>query len=146
MKIDNEKITLSARFKNDRNVYSTEIKEGVQLLYNIKNIPEVQVTFLSLRQRLLEDNHTLIEHYIKYKKLYRSKKGTEWENVSKIGQARYQPTEKGHLVDGKLSDLQEKIDLLKAQIDFHSEAIKTVDSVLFGIKDRIASQKLLDGN
>lgn len=144
--MEEEKRTLSDIFRDSREMFSGEIREGIVLLNNIKNIPEVQVTFLSLRQRLLEENHKLLEHFTKYKRQYRQRKGEEWANVSTIGQTHYQPTEKNHIVDSRLSALQERIEILKTQIDFYSESIKTVDSVLFGVKDRIAAQKLLDGN
>lgn len=146
MEEDSKKRTLSELFREKRERFSTEIREGIYLLSNIKNIPEVQVTFLSMRQRLLEETHTLLEHFTKHKKTYKEKKGEEWEAISKIGQTRYQPTEKAHIVDSKLAGVQERLDLIKTQIDFYSESIKTVDSVLFGVKDRIAAQKLLDGN
>jgi len=146
MEEENAKRSLAEMFRDNRESFSAEIQKGIVLLTNIKNIPEVQVTFLSLRQRLLEENHKLLEHFTRYKKQFRQKKGEEWQSVSRIGQTHYQPTEKTHIVDARTADLQERLELLKNQIEFYSDSIKTVDSVLFGVKDRIAAQKLLDGN
>lgn len=140
------KRTISEVFREKRLSLSEEIQVGIKLLRDIRQIPEVQVTFLSMRQRLLEENHTLLEHFTQKKKIFREKKGEDWVETSKIGQARYQANEKAIIVDGKTAQLQEILEQLKDQINFYSESIKTVDAVLYGIKDRIAAQKLLDGN
>ena len=140
------KRTVAEIFGMKREEFSSEIRTGIALLSNIRNIPEVQVTFLSMRQRLLEENHSLLEHFTQLKKKYRERKGEEWESASKIGQMRYTPTEKTTLVDGKTADIKEKLEEVEHQINFYSESIKTVDAVLFGIKDRIAAEKLLTGN
>jgi len=143
---EEKKPTLEEHFRAKRELFSKEIKDGIKLLIKIENIPQVQVTFLSLRQRILEENHTLLEHFTRYKKQYREKKGAEWVETSKIGQTHYQATEKATIVDAKTASLKERLELLEYQIEFYTECIKTVDSVIFGIKDRIAAQKLLDGN
>lgn len=140
-----QKKTLAEIFKLKRESFSGEIYTGVKLLENIKKIPEAQVTFLSLRQRMLEENHTLIEHFTNLKKTYRERKGEEWVDASKNHQVRYNSNEKTTIVDGKTATLKEKIEQVENQIGFYSESIKTIDAVLFGIKTRIDIQKLLDG-
>jgi uncharacterized protein YlzI (FlbEa/FlbD family) len=146
MEEEKSKRTIADVFREKRESYSTEIREAIKLLNNIKNIAEVQVTFLSMRQRVLEENHNLLEHFTQLKKSYREKKGDEWVNASKIGQIKYGPNEKTTIVDGKTAGLKEKLEQVENQINFYSETIRTTDAVLFGIKDRIAAQKLLDGN
>ena len=104
------------------------------------------MTFLSLRQRVLEENHTLIEHFTNLKKQYREKKGEEWIEASKSSQLRFNSNEKTTIVDGKTATIKEKLEQIENQIGFYSESIKTIDAVLFGIKTRIDVQKLLDGH
>ena len=134
------------KFAIVRKQFSSEIYDGIKLLENIKNIPEAQIIFLSLRQRLLEENHVLIENFTQLKKLYREKKGEEWIDSSKNSQIRYSSNEKATIVDGKTASIKERLELVENQIDFYSESIKTVDAVLYGIKSRIDVQRLLDGN
>lgn len=143
---ETNKRTIVDVFREKREIFSTEIQNGVKMLAQIENVPEVQIIFLSLRQRLLEENHTLLEHFTQIKKKYREKRSDELQIVSKIGNVRYQPTEKATLLDGKTSNIKERMEQLENQINFYSDSIKTVDSVLFGIKDRIAAQRLLDGH
>ena len=99
-----------------------------------------------MRQRLLEENHTLIEHFTQLKKTYREKKGEEWVDASKNHQIRYGTNEKNTIVDGKTATIKEKLEQIENQIAFYAESIKTTDAVLFGIKTRLDVQKLLDGH
>lgn len=140
------KRTIAEIFREKRESFSGEIYEGIKLLENIKRIPEAQVTFLSLRQRMLEENHTLIEHFTQLKKTYREKKGEEWIDASKNYQVRYNSNEKTTIVDGKTAAIKERIEQVENQIGFYSESIKTIDAVLFGIKTRLDVQRLLDGH
>ena len=95
---------------------------------------------------MLEENHTLIEHFTQLKKTYREKKGEEWVDASKNHQVRYNSNEKTTIVDGKTAAIKEKLEQVENQIGFYSDSIKTIDAVLFGIKTRLDVQKLLDGH
>ena len=50
-------------FRNQRALYNAEIKNKVPLLKDVKTLIEANVHFLSLRQRILEDNHVIIETF-----------------------------------------------------------------------------------
>ena len=133
---------ISDKFTEERTNVSLDIRRNVEKLNNIKNLKEVQIFFLSTRQRLLEENHTLMEHLSKLKRNYRDKKGKAWETVSNLNM-RYQAHEKKVIVDGKITNIQETIEIIENQISFFSETIKTVDNVLFGLKTRLDLEKLL---
>tara|TARA_B100000963_G_scaffold334854_1_gene328463 strand:- start:32578 stop:33015 length:438 start_codon:yes stop_codon:yes gene_type:complete len=136
------KENISDKFRKERDNYSLEIRRNIEKLSNIKDFKEVQVFFLSIRQRLLEDNHTLIDTLSKLKKSYRQKRGKEWESVSNQNM-RYQGHEKKVIVDGKTTDMQETVEIIENQISFMDGSIKTVDNVLFGLKTRLDLEKLL---
>jgi hypothetical protein len=138
----NVKQSLSEKFKQERDNYSLEIRRNIEKLNNIRDLKEAQIFFLSTRQRLLEDNHTLIDTLSKLNKSYRQKKGKEWENASNQN-IRYQSHEKKVIVEGKTSDMQETVEIIENQIAFMDGTIKTVDNVLFGLKTRIDLEKLL---
>ena len=138
----NVKQSLSEKFKQERDNYSIEIRRNIEKLNNIRDLKEAQIFFLSTRQRLLEDNHTLIDTLSKLNKSYRQKKGKEWENASNQN-IRYQSHEKKVIVEGKTSDMQETVEIIENQIAFMDGTIKTVDNVLFGLKTRIDLEKLL---
>lgn len=144
--VKEEKQDLVTIFATERKTISKEIQLGVKLFEDVKNVPAIQVKFLSLRQRIVEDNHTLIEYVNRLKKRYRDIRGQEWVNVSTNGNYRYQPTEKGVVVDSapELSLLKERLEQVENHIDFYGQSIKTVDNVLFGVRARIDVAKEYD--
>ena len=134
---------ISTKFKAKREEVSAEILQSVEKMASIKGLKEVQVHMLSLRQRLLEDNHTLIEHLSIIRRKHRSEKSAQMENISENLQHRYQYNEKTVIIEGKTAQTKEMIELIENQINFFSESIKTIDNVLFGIKTRVEIEKTL---
>ena len=98
---------------------------------------------LSLRQRLLEDNHNLVEHLITLRKRYRNERAVEMENLSKNLQIRYQSTEKNVVIEGRTATTKESLEVFENQIEFFNESIKTVDNIIFGIKTRLDIEKTI---
>ena len=134
---------ISASFKKKREEISCEIQNCVETMGNFKNLKEVQILMLSLRQRLLEDSHTLLEHSSILRKKYRSERSKHMEQISTNLQQRYQYNEKTVIIDGKTAETKESLDLIENQISFFTDTIKTVDSILFGIKTRVEIEKTL---
>lgn len=134
---------ISEKFKEKRSEVSLEILQCVEKMASFKSLKEVQVTMLSLRQRLLEDSHTLLEHLSVIRKKYKSERSSQMENISENLQHRYQYNEKNTIIDGKTANTKETLDLIENQVAFFNDSIKTVDNVLFGIKTRVEIEKTL---
>ena len=58
-------------------------------------------------------------------------------------QIRYQATEKTVVIDGRTATTKEYLEIFENQINFSSESIKTIDSVLYGIKTRLDIEKTI---
>lgn len=134
---------ISKKFQDRRAEVSKEIYENIEKLSNLKTLKEAQVNMLSLRQRLLEDNHTLLEHITLLRKKYRDERAVEMENVSRNLQIRYQANEKTVVLDGRTSGTKESLEILENQVSFFNESIKTIDNIIFGIKTRLDIEKTL---
>jgi predicted nucleic-acid-binding protein len=134
---------ISAKFQTRRSEVSKEIYENIEKLSNLKTLKEAQVNMLSLRQRLLEDNHTLLEHITTLRKKYRDDRAVEMENVSRNLQIRYQANEKNIVIDGRTSAIKESLEIFENQIAFFNDSIKTIDNIIFGIKTRLDIEKTL---
>ena len=134
---------IAKKFSESRATVSTEIYENIEKLSNLKTLKIAQVNMLSLRQRLLEDNHTLLENITTLRKKFREERSSEMENLSKNLQIRYQTNEKTVVIEGKTSSTKESLELFENQISFYSESIKTIDSIIFGIKTRLDIEKTL---
>lgn len=134
---------ISAKFQERRADVSKEIYANIEKLSNLKTLKEAQVNMLSLRQRLLEDNHTLLEHITILRKKYREERAVELENVSRNLQLRYQANEKTVVIDGRTSATKESLEMFETQVSFFNESIKTIDNIIFGIKTRLDIEKTL---
>ena len=137
------KAKISKKFQDRRAEVSKEIYENIEKLSNLKTLKEAQVNMLSLRQRLLEDNHTLLEHVTIIRKKYRDERSVEMENISRNLQIRYQANEKNMVIDGRTSSTKESLEIFENQIAFFNESIKTIDNIIFGIKTRLDIEKTL---
>lgn len=140
---DKTKLRISKKFKARREEVSKEIYQNIEKLSNLKTLKDAQVNMLSLRQRLLEDNHTLLEHISVLRKKFRDEKAKEMETLSKNMQLRYQSNEKNVVIDGRTSAIKETLEIFENQIEFFNESIKTIDNVIFGIKTRLDIEKTL---
>jgi len=137
------KKSISDKFQVRRADVSKEIYQSIEKLSNLKTLKDAQVNMLSLRQRLLEDNHTLLEHITLLRKRLRDEKAEAMESVSKNLQLRYQSNEKTIVIDGKTSATKEYLEIFENQVAFFTDSIKTIDNVIFGIKTRLDIEKTL---
>lgn len=137
------KSSISEKFKARRSEVSKEIYENIEHLSNLKTLKTAQVNMLSLRQRLLEDNHTLLEHITMLRKKLREEKAHVMEDISKNLQLRYQTNEKNLVIDGKTSATKEYLEIFENQVAFFNDSIKTIDNIIFGIKTRLDIEKTL---
>ena len=134
---------ISEKFQKRRAEVSKEIYENIEKLSNLKTLKDAQVNMLSLRQRLLEDNHTLLEHITSLRKKFRDEKADVMETLSKNLQLRYQANEKNVVIEGKTSVTKEYLEIFENQVSFFNESIKTIDNIIFGIKTRLDIEKTL---
>ena len=140
---DNKLEDIATRYRQVRSEISSDIRSNIEKMSNLKGLKEVQVSMLSLRQRLLEENHILIENLSSVQKKYRAAKAKQMEDISTNMQHRYQYNEKNVLIEGKTANIKEVVDTIENQISFFVDSIKTIDNVLFGIKTRVEIEKTL---
>lgn len=134
---------IAKKFEGRRKEVSSSIYTNIEKLSNLKTLKDAQVNMLSLRQQLLEDNHTLLEHLTSLRKKLREEKASEMENLSKNLSLRYQANEKNLVIDGRTSATKEYLEMFENQVSFFTESIKTIDNVIFGIKTRLDIEKTL---
>jgi len=134
---------INDRFRSKRSEISGDIQKGIELMSNFKTIKDAQVSMLSLRQRLLEESHVLLEHTSAIRRKLRSEKGKHLEAISKDLQHRYQYNEKNVIIEGKTANIKETLDNIENQLSFFSDSIKTIDNILYGVKTRVDIEKAL---
>lgn len=132
-------------FNRERTEWTERIRELSIRMKNIREMAEVQVDLYSDRQKLLEYAYKLGQIVSRQNAKYRSDKRTKMIYYSEEHNVRYGSNEKTSLIEGDLSDLKKKIDIVDNHVSFVNETIKTVDHMLYGIKSRISLEEFMRG-
>lgn len=139
-----EKITVVFRRSRDEN--NKKIYDSILKMRNLRELTDIQVEMLSLRQRMLEDTHVLLDKLVELRKQYRILKGNAYEGIVNNIQLRMKTTgEKEAIVEGssEIVETRNKIDILDGQTSYYNESIRTVDNIIYGIKTRLDVERLL---
>ena len=138
-----QKVDFDKKFSEERSEWTEKIRTLSIRMKNIRELGEVQVELYSSRQILLEYSAKLGQVMTKLNSKHRKDRGDRLKFYSENSQVKYGANEKTPLIEGDLSDLKERIDIVENQISFINETIKTVDHCLYGIKSRIALEEYL---
>jgi len=134
------------QFSTERSEWTERIRELSVRMRNIREIAEVQVELYSDRQKLLEYAYKLGQILTKLNAKFRSDRRTKMVYYSEEHNTRYGANEKTALIDGDLSEIKRKIDVVDNQMTFLNETVKTVDHFLYGVKSRISLEEFMRGS
>lgn len=134
------------QFEKTRQERNTEIYAYILKLRTVGELSELMVLALSMRQRLLEDSHYLMIMSNDLQNKLREIKNSLFNDINNNLQTRIRNlSEKNIMVEGnqRYINVKSLMDLFEIQISFFTDSIKTVDNILFGIKNRMELDKLL---
>ena len=134
------------QFEKTRQERNTEIYTYILKLRTVGELSELMVLALSMRQRLLEDSHYLMIMSNDLQNKLREIKNSLFNDINNNLQTRIRNlSEKNIMVEGnqRYINVKSLMDLFEIQISFFTDSIKTVDNILFGIKNRMELDKLL---
>jgi len=144
MSDDSEK-DLDKGFSEEREGWTGKIRGLSVRMNNIREIADVQVELFSERQRLLEYTYQLGAILTKLNKKFRKDKSDRMRHYSEQTQIRYGANEKTPLIDGDLTEIKSRVEVVDNQISFLNETVKTIDHMLYGIRQRIILEEYIRG-
>ena len=132
-------------FSDEKISWRKRIQELSIRMRNIREIGEVQVELYSDRQKILEYTHTLGQVLSKLNNEYRKRKKDQliFHSEKSTANYKYGANEKNTLIDGDLSEIMGRVDLVDGQISYMNETMKTIDHMLYGIRTRIQLEDYL---
>jgi hypothetical protein len=130
-------------FEKEREKWSDKISELASKMRSIHNVAEVQIELFSCRQIVSERSHKVGQILSKLNSEYRGRKGERMVHYSTGVQNRYGANEKTHLIEADLRDIKYRIDLLDNHMSFLNETVKSMDHMLYGIRQRIDLENYL---
>ena len=113
---------------------------------DIKTLAKAQVDLFSQRQILLEYSYKLAAIITKLNSKLNSEKAKKLREYSERSDIRYGANEKTVLIEGDLTEITEKIDLVESHRKFIDQTIQTVDHMLYGVRQRISLEDYLRGS
>lgn len=105
---------------------------------------ELQTDCYTYRQRAVDEYYSIQAAYIRINSEYKREYGKLYDFYTNKSQIRYpNETSKAAKINSELSEVLAKRDLLDNHKDFMGETIKSIDAIIWGIKDRISIHQLL---
>jgi len=144
--MSDEKVDFRARFETERGEWREKIEVLSLHMKDIKTLAKAQVDLFSQRQILLEYSYKLAGIISKLNSKYRSDKAQKLKHYSENHDVRYGSNEKTVLIEGDLTQITEKIELVEGHRKFIDQTIQTIDHMLYGVKSRIALEDYLRGS
>lgn len=138
-----EKLDYQELFIKERHEWKEKIQVLALYLKNIRTVAEAQVDLFTQRQLLLEYSYKLASIVTKLNSKIRTENARLLKNYSEKNNIRYQANEKKVLIEGDISAVLEKADLVESHRKFIDQTIQTVDHMLYAIKNRIALEDYL---
>jgi hypothetical protein len=136
---------LFARFKAEREEWTTRIRDMSERLKDIYKVAELQTDVYSYRQIAVDYSHTLMTHLSKVNQIFRAKKIERWEHYTRNYDLRMDkdPKELHILVD--IAEVNERKELLQNHLEYFRETVRTIDTLTYGIKHRIQLEEYKRG-
>lgn len=133
-------------FERERQDWKDKIQVISLGIKNIRTVAEAQVDLFSTRQTLLEYSYKLAQIISKLSTKERQMRAKKLKEYSEGKDIRYGSNEKTTLIEGDLSELTEKMELVEGHRKYIDQTVQTVDHMLYGIRQRIALEDYLRGS
>jgi len=134
-----------ARFKTERDEWTTRIQSMSARLKDIYEIADLQTDLYSYRQIAVDYTHTLMTHLTKINRIFRERKIERWEHYTRNYDLRMDKDPKELHIYVDIADVVERKDFIQTHLEFFRETIRTIDSMCYGIKHRLSLEEYKRG-
>ena len=124
-------------FEKFRKEWKEKVKSHTKMLVDLKETHLLQMGALNDRQFLVEYKARLLYQYAKANESFRKEKYKILDEYSNEKNIRYNAQEKEIVIEGKLASIFKVMDIFKLQIEYVDQTVKTIDSIVWAVKDRI---------
>ena len=144
--MSDEKVDFRKIFEQERGEWREKIQVISLQLKDIRTVANAQVDLFSQRQILLEYSYKLASIIARLNSRYRTERNKKTRDYSENSSFRYGANEIKNLVEGDLSEIVEKLELVESHRKFIDQTVQTVDHMLYGIKSRISLEDYFRGS
>jgi hypothetical protein len=137
--------SLASRFSVEREEWKDKIESYSIRFRDIYQMGDLLTDLYSSRQIVVEYLHTLMSHMTKLNRVFREKKVERHEFYTRNYDVRLDKDVKFEYVMNDIAIVTERRELLQTHIDYFRETIKTIDTMCYGVKHRIALEEYRRG-
>jgi phosphoenolpyruvate carboxylase len=145
-KEDIQKESLDEKFSKERMEWNNKITYLSNKLKDVFKISELQTEIYTERQRAVEYYHYLYSIWFKLNKKFRKEYSAKYEFFTIKSQIRF-PNERSKEIRimSEIGDVQDKREAVDNHKKFMEQTIKSIDSIIYGIKFRIELENISRG-
>jgi chromosome segregation ATPase len=142
---DSSKRSISEEFEEERMKWKDKVIEMANKVNKLDQVAGLQVDLYSSRQIIIERISKLYQYLALYNSVYKSKKKDLFIKYTVDSDIKLGQGEKIIMVEGDLADLQKKLNLIEHHIDYYKETVKNLDSMLYGVRNKLQIEQFLSG-
>jgi hypothetical protein len=142
---DTSKRSISEEFEEERLKWKDKVIDMANRVNKLDKVAGLQVDLYSSRQIIIERISKLYQYLALYNSVYKSKKKELFIKYTVDSDIKLGQGEKIIMVEGDLADLQKKINLIEHHIDYYKETVKNLDSMLYGVRNKLQIEQFLSG-
>jgi hypothetical protein len=142
---DSSKRSISEEFEEERMKWKDKVIEMANKVNKLDQVAGLQVDLYSSRQIIIERISKLYQYLALYNSVYKSKKKDLFIKYTVDSDIKLGQGEKIIMVEGDLADLQKKLNLIEHHIDYYKETVKNIDSMLYGVRNKLQIEQFLSG-
>jgi hypothetical protein len=142
---DIPKKRFSEEFEEERLHWKERVLDMASRVNKLDRVAELQVDLYSSRQIIIERISKLYQYLAAYNSAYKSRKRDLFIKYTVDSDIKLGQGEKSIMVEGDLAELQQRINLIEHHIDYYKETVKNLDSMLYGVRNKLQIEQFLSG-
>jgi hypothetical protein len=142
---ESPKKRFSEEFEEERSHWKDRVLDMASRVNKLDEMAGLQVDLYSSRQIIIERISKLYQYLAAYGSAYKSRKKDLFIKYTVDSDIKLGQGEKIIMVEGDLAELQERINLIEHHIDYYKETIRNLDSMLYGVRNKLQIEQFLSG-
>lgn len=142
---ESSKRSISEEFEEERLKWKNKVIEMANKVNKLDEVASLQVDLYSSRQIIIERISKLYQYLALYNSVYKTKKKELFLKYTVDSDIKLGQGEKTIMVEGDLADLYKKVNLIEHHIDYYKETVKNLDSMLYGVRNKLQIEQFLSG-
>lgn len=142
---DISKRSIAEEFEEERKKWKDKVLDMANRVNKLDQVASLQVDLYSSRQIIIERISKLYQYLALYNSVYKTKKKELFIKYTVDSDIKLGQGEKNIMVEGDLADLYKKVNLIEHHIDYYKETVKNLDSMLYGVRNKLQIEQFLSG-